>query len=76
MRLVVVCVGVAHIGSCSGGLVRNLQCGTGIGFGMDGLEMVGFMFGSGCVAADVAECLNYHVNLAVLLLMVLKWLIL
>ena len=52
LRLVLVCVGVLHTGSCSSGLKRNLQCGAGIGFGVDGLEMVGFMCGTGFVAAD------------------------
>ena len=32
LRLVVVCVLVSQIGSCTGGLVKNLQCGAGIGF--------------------------------------------
>ena len=52
LRLVVVCIVVAQIGSCSCGLVRNLQCGPGIDFGNDGLEMVVFMFGSGNVVVD------------------------
>ena len=43
---------VAQIEFCSGGLVRNLQCGAGIGVGADGLEMVVFTFESACVVAD------------------------
>ena len=50
--LAVVCAGVLQIGSCTGGLERNLQHGAGIDFGIDGLEMVGFTFESGCIAAS------------------------
>ena len=50
LRLVAVCL--AQIGFCSGGLVWNLKHGTGIGFGVDGLEMVVFTFGSDHVVAD------------------------
>ena len=43
---------VAQVWFCSGGLGRNLWHGAGIGFGADGLEMVGFMFRSGWVVVD------------------------
>ena len=72
LRLVVVCVVVAQIASCSGGLVRNLQHGAGIGFGSDGLEMVVFMFGNGYVVADGLGMFYLCGNLAVLLWMVLE----
>ena len=48
LRLVV----VTHVEFCSGGLGRNLRHGTGIGFVVDGLEMVVFSFRSDCVVAD------------------------
>ena len=59
LRLVVVCVVVAQIGPCSGGLVRNLWHGAGIGFDIDGLEMVVFTFGSGSVVADVSRMFEF-----------------
>ena len=43
---------VAQVGFCSGGLLRNLWHGAGIGFGADSLEMVVFIFGSGCVVGN------------------------
>ena len=59
LRLVVVCVVVSQDGFCSGGLGRNLQHGTGIGFGADGLEMVGFTFRSGYVVVDGPEMVEF-----------------
>ena len=52
LRLAVVCAGVVHTGSYSGGLVRNLWHGAGIAFSIDVLEMVEFMCETSCVAAD------------------------
>ena len=52
LRLVVVCTVVVQVGFCPAGLVRNLWHAAGIGFAADGLEMVVFMFESGCVVAN------------------------
>ena len=49
---------VAQVGFCPGGLGKNLWYAAGIGFDADGLEMVFF----------------FHLEVAVLLLMVLEWL--
>ena len=51
--------GVVHTASCSGGLVRNLQCDADISFGIVGLEMIGFTCGAGCSAADGLEMVHF-----------------
>ena len=53
-KLVVVVVVIAYLWFCSNGLVRNLHLGAGIGFDVGGLEMVGFVWESGCCSAGDA----------------------